>query len=148
MDTYEQDVIKQLVTIIESKIASFHYDRSRTHQVKKKQRNNNTIISWNIHPSFETPLEYLIPELLNVIEAKLEEIQGEVIHFTITSGDISNTGYKEFKIISGHSWEIYLYSPETFIYLRLLLETKKGHPEEKWISIDIDIVSESAWFTE
>ncbi len=147
MDPSTTNFIQSLIDAIEARIELLRLDRSRTPPVKKQQRLNNIIITWNIF-STDDSLEDLLTQFYKEIKLKLKEVVGEIIHFQIETGEISDTGLKEFIILSGHSWEIYIYSPETFIYLRLLLEAKKANPDEQWISIDIDIVTESAWFFE
>ena len=57
-----------------------------------------------------------------------------------------DTGMQEFQINFGESWDVYLYEPEIFVYIRLLLESKIINPEERWISLDIDVINNSAWF--
>ena len=147
MDEYVTNFVQDLINIIESRIETLKLDRKRTLPVKKRQRSGNKIITWNIFPTTEAP-QALLNHFLNDIESNLKGIEGEVIHFCIKSGDITDTGHKEFLILSGHTWEIYFYSSEIFIYLRLLLETKKAHPDEIWLSIDVDIVPESPWFVD
>ncbi|MHA2306159.1 MAG: hypothetical protein ACXACU_12290, partial [Candidatus Hodarchaeales archaeon] len=66
----------------------------------------------------------------------------------IDTGGITDSGTQEFQIIRGKSWEVYLYDPETFIYIRLLNESRIADPFDKWLSIDIDIVENSAWFAD
>ncbi len=140
------DVLQQLVTVIEGLLTSYYPSRSRTLPVKVIHRKQNTTLTWNIYPTEKIPLDNLIHTLIKTIEENFKNIKGEIIHFNLSNGKIQDGGIEEFQISKGKIWEIYLYEPEIFIYLRLLSETRLTHPHEKWISIDIDIVEESAWF--
>lgn len=111
------------------------------------RRKQNTTVTWNIYPRDGTQLDRLFQVLSNTIDENLEELHGEMIRNKLTNGRILDMGVQEFEIIKGISWEIYLYKPETFIYIRLLNEVSTTTLSKNWISIDIDIVEESAWFS-
>ena len=116
--------------------------------VKVIKRNNNTVVTWNIYPKDPAKNDKLLVELTKTIEGNFNNIVGEIIKFNITNGSINDSGNQEFQIIEGQSWEVYLFDPETFIYIRLLNESRITDPFDKWLSIDIDIVENSAWFAD
>lgn len=140
------DVLQQLVTEIEGLLDSYYSSRSRTLPVKILQQKQNITLTWNIYPTEKISLSNLLLILVKTIETIFKSIKGEVIQFNLSNGKIHDGGVQEFQISSGKIWEIYLYEPEIFIYLRLLLESRITQPHENWISIDIDIVEKSAWF--
>lgn len=146
--SYEKlpDVLQQLVTVIEGLLNSYYPSRSRTLPLKIIHRKQNITLTWNIYPTEKIPLDNLLQVLMKTIEENFKNIKGETIQFNLSNGKIHDGGVQEFQISTGKIWEIYLYEPEIFIYLRLLTESRITHPHEKWISIDIDIVEESAWF--
>lgn len=104
-------------------------------------------VTWNIFPTAKTDLPDLVQMLAKTIDNNLKDINGEIIEFNLSNGTIRDSGVQEFQILTGKTWEVYLYKPETFIYLRLLYESRTDDPDNKWISIDVDIVLDSAWFT-
>ncbi len=146
--SYEKlpDVLQQLVTVIEGLLTSYYPNRLRTLPVKIINRKQNTTLTWNIYPTEKIPLNNLLHVLMKTIEENFKNIKGEIIQFNLSNGKIHDGEVQEFQISTGKIWEIYLYEPETFIYLRLLSESRLAHPDKKWISIDIDIVEESSWF--
>ncbi|MFX0150508.1 MAG: hypothetical protein ACFFAJ_07010 [Candidatus Hodarchaeota archaeon] len=140
--------LQQLITNVETLVDSRLTDQSRTLPVKIKIRMQNVIITWNIYSTDENDLNFLFKQLTGTINQLLDEIKGEVIHYELNSGKIFDSGVFEFQINLGKTWDIYLYDPEIFIYLRLLLESRIANPQEKWISLDIDLVTDSAWFVD
>ncbi|MFX0049796.1 MAG: hypothetical protein ACFE8U_00760 [Candidatus Hermodarchaeota archaeon] len=140
--------LQQLITNVETLVDSRLTDQSRTLPVKVKIRMQNVIITWNIYSTDENDLNFLFKQLTGTINQLLDEIKGEVIHYELNSGKIFDSGVFEFQINLGKTWDIYLYDPEIFIYLRLLLESRIANPQEKWISLDIDLVTDSAWFVD
>ncbi|MFX0122171.1 MAG: hypothetical protein ACFFAE_00915 [Candidatus Hodarchaeota archaeon] len=140
------EVIQQLVSKIENLINSHYSNRSRTLPVRIKKRKQNITITWNIYPIDRIPLEELFQILTKAIGENLKDINGEIIYCTLTNGKIRDRGVQEFQIHTGKTWEIYLYEPEIFIDVRLLYESRIAPPHDRWLSIDIDIVTESAWF--
>ena len=103
-------------------------------------------VTWNIFPTANLDLTDLLQMLAKTIANNLKDINGEIIEFNLANGKIRDRGVQEFQILTGKTWEVYLYEPETFIYLRLLYESRTDDPDKKWISIDMDIVLDSAWF--
>ncbi|MFX0172191.1 MAG: hypothetical protein ACFE9L_09740 [Candidatus Hodarchaeota archaeon] len=140
--------LQRLITNVEALIDSHLIDRSRTLPVKIKKRVQNVIITWNIFSKNEKDLNVLYNGLTGTINQLLDEIKGEVIQYELSKGKIIDSGVFEFQINLGKTWDIYLYDPEIFIYLRLLLESRIANPKEKWISLDIDLVIDSAWFVD
>ncbi len=140
-------VLQQLVSKIEDLINSYYSNRSRTLPVRINKRKQNITITWNIYPVDRIRLEDLSKILTKTVEENLKDINGEIIHCTLTDGMIRDRGVQEFQIHSGKTWEIYLYDPEIYVDVRLLCESRITQPHDKWLSIDIDIVMESAWFT-
>lgn len=140
------EVLQQLVSKIEDLLNSFYSNRSQTLPVRINKRKQNLTVTWNIYPAEKITLEDLFQTLTKTIEENLKDIHGEIIHCTLTNGKIRDRGVQEFQIHLGKTWEIYLYDPETYIDVRLLYESRITQPLDKWLSIDIDVVIESAWF--
>jgi hypothetical protein len=140
------EVLQQLVSEIEDLINSYYSNRLRTLPVRINKRKQNITITWNIFPVDEIQLKDLFQILTKAIEENLKDINGEIIHCTLTNGKIRDRGVQEFQIHTGKTWEIYLYGPEIYIDVRLLYESRIPQPHDKWLSIDIDIVLDSAWF--
>lgn len=141
------EVLQQLVSKIEDLINFYYANRSRTLPVRINKRKQNITITWNIYPADTIHLEDLFLILTKTVEEKLKNINGEIIHCTLTDGKIRDREVQEFQIHTGKTWEIYLYDPEIYVDVRLLYESRITQPLDKWLSIDIDIVMESAWFT-
>ncbi|MFX1505650.1 MAG: hypothetical protein ACFFDC_06000 [Promethearchaeota archaeon] len=138
--------LQRLVVKLEDLI-NYHYSsRSRTLPVKIKKRKQNIIITWNIYPGDKIHLEEFFQTITKTIDRSLKDINGEIIYCSLTNGEIRDRGVQEFQIHMGKTWEIYLYDPETYIALRLLYESRLSSPLDKWLSIDIDVIVESAWF--
>lgn len=140
------EVLKQLVPKIEALLDSYFSNRIHTLPVRINSRKQNVTVTWNIYPTNKILLDDLLQILANTIDVNLEDINGEVIQCNLTNGKIKDKNVQEFQIHTGKTWEIYLYEPEIYIYLRLLYESRIAQPHVKWISIDIDIITESAWF--
>lgn len=142
------NLVDSLIFEIERVLSSEFENRLKTLPVKVIKRNNNTAVTWNIYPTDTTKHDELLVELTKTIEENFNNIIGEIIKLNITNGSIIDSGNQEFQIIEGQSWEVYLFDPETFIYIRLLNESRIADPFDKWLSIDIDIVEHSAWFAD
>ncbi len=142
------ELINSLIFEIERVLSSEFENRLKTLPVKVIKRNNNTAVTWNIYPKDQNQSDKLLIELTKTIEDNFNNIVGEIIKFNIANGSIIDSGNQEFQIITGMSWEVYLFDPEIFIYIRLLNESRITDPFDKWLSIDIDIVEHSAWFAE
>ncbi|MFX1515550.1 MAG: hypothetical protein ACFFC6_04515 [Promethearchaeota archaeon] len=138
--------LQELVVNLEDLINSHYSNRSRTLPVRITKRKQNSVITWNIYPGDKIQLNDLFLIIIKTIEKSLKDINGEIICCFLTNGEIRDRGVQEFQIHMGRTWEIYLYDPETYIALRLLYESRISHPQDRWLSIDIDVVAESAWF--
>ncbi len=141
-------VINTLIIDIEHYFDSIFTNRSRTLPVKIKKRNQNTTVTWNIFPTNKVNLDDIFPILINKINNNFDKIDGEIIKLRKAEGTINDTGSQEFQIIKSNAWEIYLYKPEIFMYIRLSYESRLSNPNDVWLSIDIDITEESAWFVD
>lgn len=140
--------LQQLIIKIEALIDSRLDNRLHTLPVRIKKREQNIIITWNIYPEYNLELNFFLARIAETINQLLDEIKGEIIQYELSKGKISDGGVSEFQINLGKTWDIYLYDPEIFIYLRLLLESRLANPQDKWISLDVDMVTGSAWFVD
>ncbi|MFW9904232.1 MAG: hypothetical protein ACFFFH_07870 [Candidatus Thorarchaeota archaeon] len=140
--------LQGLVERLEDLINSHFSNRSRTLPVKIRKRKQNIIITWNIFPGDQIHLEEFFQTIAITIERSLKDINGEIISFSLKNGEIRDRRVREFQIHMGKTWEIYLYDPEVYIALRLLFESRLSHPQDRWLSIDIDVVLRSAWFVD
>lgn len=139
--------LQSIVVRLEKLIDSYYSSRSRTLPVKIIQHKQNIIVTWNIFPGARIQLQDFFQILTKTIEGSLKDINGEIIYCSLKNGKIRDRGVQEFQIHLGKTWEIYLYDPETYIDIRLLCESRVSEPQDRWLSIDIDVVTESAWFT-
>ncbi len=139
-------VIQHIVNRIEASIDSQISNRNRTKPVKIQERTQNIVLTWNVYSEGTIKLEQFFQHISHIINKETKRVNGEVIKLEIIKGDIFDKGLQEFVITSGRSWDVYLYDPEVFIYIRLLLESRLTQKKERWISIDIDIIKQSAWF--
>ena len=141
------EILKVLITSIEQFLNSKFPNRTKTLPLKIQQTTNNIIITWNVFPNPFHELTDLLTNIRNIISKNLESLlSGEIILYEISNGSIIDSGSEAFLIKGGFSWDIYLYEPETFIYARLLHESQIDDQGEEWISIDIDVINQSAWF--
>jgi hypothetical protein len=141
-------VIDILILDIENFLDSIFTNRLRTLPVKTTKRNQNTTVTWNIFPTNKVNLDDIFPILAEKINNNFASIQGEIIKLESANGNISDSGYQEFQILKAHIWEVYIYDPEIFMYIRLFYESRSIDPDDMWLSIDIDITEESAWFAD
>jgi len=139
--------LQGIVVKLEELIDSYYSSRSRTLPVRINQHKQNIIVTWNIYPGDRIQLPDLFQILTKTIGGSLKDINGEIIYCSLTNGEISDRGVQEFQIHMGRTWEIYLYDPEIYIDVRLLYESRVSQSQDRWLSIDIDVVTESAWFT-
>lgn len=141
-------VLQELAIKIEALIDSRLQHRSKTLPVKIRNRKQNSVLTWNIFPSELIELEEFYQTLEDLIFHQIKNVKGEIVESTLVRGKVIDAGIQEFEINAGKTWDIYLYEPEIFIYLRLLHESRLTQDQEGWISIDIDLVTESAWFSD
>ncbi|MHA1973831.1 MAG: hypothetical protein ACTSW1_12615 [Candidatus Hodarchaeales archaeon] len=142
-------VITDIIDSVEKFITSQELDRNISKPVKIKKSNNNMIISWNIYFNSMDQFEKNFLFLEKLINRCLTNIQGEIIFYNVSHGTISDHTtkvFQDFSINKAKLWDVYLYKPEIFIYIRLLHESIRQQTNKNWISIDIDVVRKSAWF--
>ena len=140
-------LLQSIVNSVEDYIVSLNLNREVNKPVKIRHRELNTIISWNLF--MDSGLENVFLTIEKLIQNQLKNIQGELLKYTITNGSITDHTFEtfnEFRIHRGKNWDVYLYEPETFAYIRLLIESRTDLVDKKWISLDIDLVRKSAWF--
>jgi hypothetical protein len=121
----------------------------KTLPAKQRDRGINSILTWNIFP--ENPGEEIeiFDSIQKLINHKLESYEeGELLQYEISKGRILDSGSEAFIISRGFSWDLYIYQPETFIYIRLLQEKNIEKDSNEWISVDIDLIKQSAWFVD
>jgi hypothetical protein len=141
------DILELLISNLEDFLTNKFSDRTKTLPVKIRQTTNNIIITWNVFPEPSHKLGKILKNIKTIINENLDNLKGgEILRYEISNGSIDDSGSKYFLIKHGFSWDIYLYEPETFIYTRLLHESRIDNQEEEWISIDIDVINKSAWF--
>ena len=142
-------LIREIITDVENILNKMDQDRTVIKPVKIRRSQNNIIVSWNIFP-FSNQIE-IFTTLQEIISTKLLNIHGEILSYEIKDGFITDRTYdtfKDFLIHRGFNWDIYLYDPENFVYIRLIIESNVKKEENKWISLDIDVIEKSAWFLE
>lgn len=139
-------IVQELVQTLEDHLDRITTDRIKTLPVKIKNRNQNTIITWNIYPEHQKDISDKFLTLQLIISRVLEQpLDGELIYSEIKKGFILDAGNKAFSINHGFTWDLYLYQLEVFVYIRLARESNLDNTSE-WISIDIDLIENSAWF--
>jgi len=139
-------ILQKLVQAIEDYLDKTFPNRKKTLPIKMKRRSQNTIISWNIYPEPQKEVSTLFITLQQIISSILEQtLDGELIYYELKKGHIFDAGIKAFSINHGFIWDLYLYQPEIFVYIRLIHECNLDNSNE-WISIDIDLIESSAWF--
>ncbi|MFW9929378.1 MAG: hypothetical protein ACFFD1_08305 [Candidatus Thorarchaeota archaeon] len=115
-----------------------------------RERNINVTLSYNFYSNLEQNwiiLENILDSFF-IFNKNLPE--GEIIVHKGSSGKIFDTQVESFEVLKSKIYECYFYRNEDFLYVRLLWERelKKDGPKNQWLSLDIDLVKESAWFTE
>jgi hypothetical protein len=141
------EVLRKLIYQIEHLIDEKIKIRSRTHPPKLRRRTNNVVVMWNIFSDHHEILDTLFKHINKILDSNFSRIKGEVIKLDVGSGTIHDMGTREFQIIEGKTWNIYVYDPEDFLYVRLLREARLNS-QEQWISVDIDYILNSAWFVD
>ena len=140
-------VLQELVQALENHLDQLTPNRKRTLPVKIKKQNQNTIITWNIYSEPQKDITGIFSDLQKIISRILEQpLDGELIYSEFKKGQIFDAGINAFSINQGFTWDLYLYQPEMFVYVRLLRETNLDGSNDTWISIDIDLIENSAWF--
>lgn len=140
-------VLRQLTLQVEHLLDEGLENRFRTHPPKIRSRADNSVVMWNIFPDHPDQLNGLYKEIEHIIDSFLADIKGEVIKLEVHSGTIHDMGVQEFHVKQGNTWDVYLYEAEDFLYFRLFHEAR-DHNHEEWLSLDIDLITESAWFVD
>lgn len=141
--------LHELVNSLEDHIDTLFPDRKITLPVKIRRNDHNSIITWNIFPYNQMDLGEILKDLNEIISSNLLRIpKSELIAYNIDQGKILDSGIEAFRIKSGFIYDLYIYDPEIFVYTRLLQEFRLNDQSKQWISIDIDVVTNSAWFSD
>jgi len=142
-------ILLEITNLLESYLEEKFPIRTKTLPLKQRNRGNNSIFTWNIfHENPEETIE-IFESIQNVINQKLESYEeGELLQYEISKGRILDSGSEAFLISKGFSWDLYIYQPEIFVYIRLLLEKNIEMDNNEWISVDIDLIKQSAWFVD
>ena len=141
------EMLQDITLSLESYLDKIFNNREKTLPVKIKETPNNVIVTWNIFPDSSDTIEGVFKDIKNLINQEMNKgYDGEVLKYNISNGQIFDSGVEAFLILEGFSWDLYLYKPETFIYIRLLHESRLDKEKDQWISVDIDIINNSAWF--
>ncbi len=113
---------------------------------------NAVSLSWNIYPQrvhINTCYNMIVKEITALFNSYFD---GELIKYTANSGEIYDQRVKSFLIRKAELFESYWYEIESFVYIRVMIEKsldeKVAHALSEWISVDIDIVQRSPWFSE
>lgn len=139
--------LHKLVTALEDHINTLFHDRKTTLPVKIRSNDHNSIITWNIFPNDQMDIDKILKDLNVIIHSNLLRIpRSELISYKIEKGKIHDSEVEAFRIKSGFIYDLYIYDPEIFVYTRLLLEFRSMDQSKLWISIDIDVIHNSAWF--
>ncbi len=137
------EIVKELEKYLEKKIPN----RETTLPVKRRDKGNNSILTWNIYPRSPEEITELFESIQSLLDKKLVDFEeGELLMYKISEGRILDSGTDAFLISRGFSWDLYIYEPEIFVYIRILQEKKLEMDNNEWISVDIDLIRQSAWF--
>jgi hypothetical protein len=119
-----------------------------------REKDQNLTVSYNIYNNLSVNWAKLTKLLELIFEGKNLIPKGEVITHLGSGGKIIDSGLRSFEVVRSKIWECYFYDPEEFMYVRALWERdlqKKDKVTDldlEWISVDIDLVRDSAWFSE
>ncbi len=140
-----EEIVQRLRKLVDGVISK---NQVATFTRKVKHRGNNTILSWNVFPGNASLLKAVFEELCLALKEALEDINGEIIRYEGIRGEIWDRRYDQFVILEGCLHEVYWYDPEIFGYIRVLHEKDKLSKEKEWVSVDVDLVMDSAWFVD
>jgi len=114
----------------------------------------NYEINWsvllNVYPLHQDKMDAVLQRLIQIARQIAMEFigeKGEVITAQVGTGEIQDQGHPYFEIARGQIFECYHYDTEAFAYIRVFQE-KKLAANESWISLDMDFLEKSAWFSE
>ncbi|MFQ5976662.1 MAG: hypothetical protein ACE5OZ_00870 [Candidatus Heimdallarchaeota archaeon] len=106
-----------------------------------KTRGQSKTLAYNLF--LNTPRK-LLKSLKEAVDSTLEGLNGEIICLE-GEGAIVDSGITAFHVAQSVTWDVYLYDPEDFLYIRLFHE-KDPEKGVEWLSLDADYVANSAWF--
>ena len=142
-------VLIEISNLLESYLGKKFPTRTRTLPLKQRNRGINSILTWNIYPENPREAKEIFNSIQKILNQKLEDYEdGELLQYEISKGRILDSGSEAFIISRGFSWDLYIYQPEIFVYFRLLLERGLEKDTVEWISVDIDLIKQSAWFVD
>ena len=107
------------------------------------------IATTNIYPEKGTEEEEFL-KLSSALESTLEgwyKGHGEMLTCSMEKGRISDLGDLQADIMNGRYFELYCYDCSEVAFIRLWLESGTYY-KKTWISLDIDVVEDSLWFSE
>jgi hypothetical protein len=119
-----------------------------------REKDQNLTVSYNIYNNLSVNWMKLTNLLELIFEGKNLIPKGEVITHLGLGGKIIDSGLQSFEVVKSKIWECYFYDPEEFLYVRVLWERDLQKKDKitdlniEWISVDIDLVRDSAWFSE
>lgn len=111
---------------------------------------NNWSVLFNVYPLHQDKTDMLLQRLIQTARQIATEFigeNGEIIAAQVGMGEIRDQGHPYFEITRGQIFECYHYNLESFAYIRVFQENKLAETES-WISLDLDLLEKSAWFTE
>jgi hypothetical protein len=114
--------------------------------IMMKKDNNYSIGSVNIEAK-ENFIDYIFDEVVLIAEEAINNLKCEVQKFILERGENIDLGLKQAEILKGLIYEIYCYSCNSVIFLRILTE-KALFIDKRWISVDCDELRETLWFKE
>ena len=142
-------ILLEIVKVLEAYLEKLFPNRERTLPIKQRDRGINSILTWNIYPRSPEEVNDIFDSIQNLLGKKLVDFEeGELLMYEISEGRILDSGSDAFLISRGFSWDLYIYQPEIFVYIRLLQEKKIETDDNEWISVDIDLIRQSAWFVD
>jgi hypothetical protein len=142
-------ILQEIVKVLEAYLEKLLPNRKRTLPVKQRDKGINSILTWNIYPRTPEEVTDIFDSIQNLLSHKLVNFEGgELLMYEISEGRILDSGSDAFIISRGFSWDLYIYQPEIFVYIRLLQEKKIQTDDNEWISVDIDLIRQSAWFVD
>jgi len=145
--TFLPSILLEIIKILEKYLKKKFPIRTKTLPVKQRDSGVNSIITWNIFPENPKETTEIFDSIQNLLNQKLESYEeGELLQYEISKGRILDSGSEAFIISRGFSWDLYIYQPEIFVYIRLLQEKSIQKDNNEWISVDIDLIKNSAWF--
>jgi len=142
-------ILLEITNLLESYLENKFPTRTKTLPVKQRDRGVNSILTWNIFPKNLEETKEIFNSIQDLFSQKLESYEeGELLQYEISKGRILDSGSEAFIISRGFSWDLYIYQPEIFVYIRLLQEKSIEIDNNEWISVDIDLIKQSAWFVD